>query len=100
MFRTQPADRPRCATSQKISPSRPSHTAVHRGSPVRRPVVSSRASPGMGYLGPRQPDGRVDYRLLEATKNAMASAPHLSHHAAGSESVARSQAAVSASEAG
>jgi hypothetical protein len=48
MFRTQPADRPRCATSQKVSPSRPSHTGVRRGNPVCRPVVSSRASPGMG----------------------------------------------------
>jgi hypothetical protein len=29
-------------------PSRPSHTGVRRGRPVRRPVVSSRASPGGG----------------------------------------------------
>ena len=48
MFRTQSADRPRCATTQKVWPSRPSHTGVRRGSPVRRPVVSSRASPGNG----------------------------------------------------
>lgn len=39
---------PACATSQKVCPSRPSHTGVQRGCPVRRPVVSSRASPGGG----------------------------------------------------
>jgi hypothetical protein len=50
--RTQPSDRPRCATSQKVSPSRPSHTAVRRSNPVRRPCSSSRAPPGMGSLGP------------------------------------------------
>jgi hypothetical protein len=48
MFRTQSARRPRWASSQKTSPSRPSHTGVRRGSPVCRPVVSSRASPGGG----------------------------------------------------
>jgi hypothetical protein len=48
MFSTQSARHPRWATSQKVSPSRPSHTGVRRGCPVRRPVVSSRASPGGG----------------------------------------------------
>jgi hypothetical protein len=33
---------------QKVSPSVPSHTGVIRGRPVRRPVVSRRASPGGG----------------------------------------------------
>jgi hypothetical protein len=47
-LRTQSARRPRWATSQKTSPSRPSHTGVRRGNRVRRPVVSSRASPGGG----------------------------------------------------
>lgn len=58
MFRTQSAQRPRWATSQKTSPSRPSHTGVRRGCPVRRPVVSSRASPGGG--GVWTAGGRAD----------------------------------------
>jgi len=41
MFRTRLARRPCWATSQKVSPSRPSQMGVRRGCPVRRPVVSS-----------------------------------------------------------
>jgi hypothetical protein len=48
MLRTQSASRPRWASSQNAPPSNPSQTGVSRGLPVRRPVVSRRASPGSG----------------------------------------------------
>ena len=48
MFCTKSAPWPCWATIQNVSPCRPSQTGVTRGRPVRRPVVSRRASPGGG----------------------------------------------------
>ena len=72
MFRTQSASCPRWAISQNVWPSRPSHTGVRRG---RWGTPAGRLQHGVARNResqvPRQPDDRVDHRLLKAAENAL-----------------------------
>jgi signal recognition particle subunit SRP54 len=48
MFRTYAARRPCSETTQSVSPTSALPTPIRRGCPLRRPVVSSSATPGSG----------------------------------------------------